>query len=48
MGLGFGFGVTLKPTGAVAFLARVGEVGDWGLLALIGPILLRALRRNKC
>ena len=38
MGFDFGFGVTLKPGGDVAFLARVGEVGDWGLLALVGPM----------
>lgn len=38
MGFGFGFGITLKPSGVV-FLARVGEVGDCGLLALVGPIL---------
>jgi hypothetical protein len=39
MGFCFCFGVTLKPSGVVIFLARVGEVGDCGLLALVGPIL---------
>lgn len=39
MGLGFGFGVALKPGGTAAFLARVGEVGECGLLALVGPML---------
>lgn len=39
MGFDFGLGVALKPGGNVAFLVRVGEVGDCGLLALVGPIL---------
>lgn len=39
MGFGLGFGIALKPSGTVVFLVRVGEVGDCGLLALVGPIL---------
>lgn len=49
MALGFGLGVALKPGGSVVvFWMRVGEVGDCGLLALIGPMLMlrTVLERN--
>lgn len=54
MGFDFGLGIALKPGGAIVFLVRVGEVGDCGLLALIGPIvcceegLERNIREDYC
>lgn len=43
MGFGFGFGVALKPSGTYVFLVRAGDVGDCGLLALVGPILWKGV-----
>ncbi|KIJ20142.1 hypothetical protein PAXINDRAFT_160774 [Paxillus involutus ATCC 200175] len=39
IGFGFGFGSVLKPGGNAGFLVRIGDVGDCGLLALVGPML---------
>lgn len=47
MGFDFGLGSALKPGGNNGFLAWVGEVGDCGLLALVGPMLSRELERNN-